>query len=141
MRNKKFGLVAGVVVAIAALIASATQATAATFTVRLYVSADTNVEKLYLNELIPAFEAANRNYKVDLSSFDLHGKNDALTLAKIIAASKTKKDPGVDVIDAGFNTQLGLSGYLTIPSASRVPNLNNVPASLIAMGKIGRAHV
>jgi len=135
LRNKKLGLAAGVVVAIAALIASATQATAATFQVRLYVSADTNVEKLYLNELIPAFEAANRNYKVDLSSFDLHGKNDALTLAKIIAASKTKKDPGVDVIDAGFNTQLGLSGYLTIPSASRVPNLNNVPASLIAMGK------
>jgi len=135
LRNKKLGLVAGVVVAIAALLASATQATAATFTVRLYVSADTNVEKLYLNELIPAFERANRNYNVDLSSFDLHGKNDALTLAKIVAASKTKKDPGVDVIDAGFNTQLGLSGYLTIPSASRVPNIRNVPQSLIDMGK------
>jgi putative spermidine/putrescine transport system substrate-binding protein len=137
LRNKKIGLVAGVVVAISALIASTTQATAAPFQVRLYVSADTNIERLWLTELIPAFERANRNYNVDLSSFDLHGKNDALTLAKITAAAKTKKDPGFDVIEAGFALQLGVSGLLQIPSASRMPNLNNVSPKLLAISKGG----
>lgn len=138
MRKKKLiSVLAAAGLAVATLGLTASTSHAAVFQVRLYVSADTNVENLYLKELIPAFEKANPNYNVDLSSFDLHGKNDALTLAKIIAASKTKKDAGFDVIDAGFVQQLGLSGYLTIPSTVRIPNLNNVPASLIAMSKGG----
>ena len=136
-KNKLVSVLAAAGLAVATLGFTASTSHAAVFQVRLYVSADTNVENLYLKELIPAFEKAFPNYQVDLSSFDLHGKNDALTLAKIIAATKAKKDAGFDVIDAGFVQQLGLSGYLTIPTTMRVPNLANVPASLIALSKGG----
>ena len=136
-KNKLVSVLAAAGLAVATLGFTASTSHAAVFQVRLYVSADTNVENLYLKELIPAFEKAFPNYQVDLSSFDLHGKNDALTLAKIIAATKAKKDAGFDVIDAGFVQQLGLSGYLTIPTTMRVPNLVNVPPSLIALSKGG----
>ncbi|CAB4982515.1 unannotated protein [freshwater metagenome] len=92
---------------------------------------------MWLTELIPAFEKANPNYNVDVSSFDLHGKNDALTLAKIMAAAKLKKDAGFDVIEAGFVQELGLKGFLTIPSTSRIPNISKVPDSLMELAKGG----
>jgi putative spermidine/putrescine transport system substrate-binding protein len=136
-KNKLVSILAVAGLAVATLGFTASTSHAAVFQVRLYVSGDTNVERMWLTELIPAFEKANPNYNVDVSSFDLHGKNDALTLAKIIAASKLKRDAGFDVIEAGFVQELGLKGYLTIPTSSRMPNINNVPASLLAMSKGG----
>jgi SET domain-containing protein len=77
-KNKLVSVLAAAGLAVATLGFTASTSHAAVFQVRLYVSADTNVENLYLKELIPAFEKAFPNYQVDLSSFDLHGKNDAL---------------------------------------------------------------
>ncbi len=136
-KNKLVSILAVAGLAVATLGFTASTSHAAVFQVRLYVSGDTNVEKMWLTELIPAFEKANPNYTVDVSSFDLHGKNDALTLAKIMAAAKLKKDAGFDVIEAGFVQELGLKGFLTIPSTSRIPNISKVPDSLMELAKGG----
>lgn len=55
-KNKLVSILAVAGLAVATLGFTASTSHAAVFQVRLYVSADTNVENLYLKELIPAFE-------------------------------------------------------------------------------------
>ncbi len=105
-------------------------------TVRLYISADTNIQDLWVKSLIPAFKAANPGYDVNVT-FDLHGDHDAQETAKITAASVLHKDSGVDLIDGGFTTQLGLAGLLWHPTPGLVPNLRDIGKSVLAAGKGG----
>lgn len=105
-------------------------------TVRLYISADTNIQDLWVKSLIPAFKTAYPGYDVNVT-FDLHGDHDAQQTAKITAASVLHKDSGVDLIDGGFTTQLGLAGLLWHPTPGLVPNLRDVGKSVLAAGKGG----
>ncbi|MEN0085413.1 MAG: extracellular solute-binding protein [Leifsonia sp.] len=102
----------------------------------VFLSADTNIQDLWQKTLIPAFEKDNPGYSVSVD-FDLHGLHDQQTVAKLTAATLQKKDPGYDLVDAGFVSQVAASGLLTKVSPSTVPGLKDVPADLVAAGGKG----
>jgi len=104
--------------------------------INLFISADTNIDDLWVKTLVPAFKAKHPEYKVNVI-FDLHGLHDAQTTAKITAATVLKKDPGIDIIDAGLTVQLGTSGLLYPVNTKNVPNLKDVPKSVFAAGQGG----
>ena len=126
------------IIAVASLIfgVSAQQASAKSTTIRLYISADTNIQNLWEKTLIPAFNESYPDYKVDVT-FDRNGANDAQTLAKITASTQTKRDPGVDLLDGGIVTQLGAAGLLYRPNSGLLPNTKDVPKLLLKNGKGG----
>jgi putative spermidine/putrescine transport system substrate-binding protein len=105
-------------------------------TIQVYISADTNIQDLWVKTLVPAFKAANPGYDVNVT-FDLHGDHDAQTTAKITAAVASHIDPGIDVIDGGFVTTLGAANLLFRPSAGLIPNLVNVNKTVLKAGKGG----
>jgi putative spermidine/putrescine transport system substrate-binding protein len=115
---------------------SAPSSQAATTTIRLYVSADTNILDLWEKTLVPAFKKEYPNYDVKVT-FDRNGANDAQTLAKITAAVATKRDPGIDLIDGGMTTTLGTSGLLFPLAGNLLPNFRMVPKVLVTNGKGG----
>lgn len=102
----------------------------------VFLSADTNIQDLWQKTLIPAFEKDNPGYTVSVD-FDLHGLHDQQTVAKLTAATLQKKDPGYDLVDAGFVSQVAASGLLTKVSESTVPGLKDVPADLVKAGGNG----
>jgi putative spermidine/putrescine transport system substrate-binding protein len=109
---------------------------AASKTIQLYISADTNIQDLWVKSLVPAFKAANPGYDVNVT-FDLHGDHDAQETAKITAAYALHKDAGVDLMDGGFVQQLGSAGMLYKATAALVPNLKDVGRTVLAAGKGG----
>ena len=104
--------------------------------IQLYVGADTNIQDLWVKTLIPAFTAAYPDFTVKVT-FDLHGANAAQQTAKIIAATTLRKDPQVDLIDAGFTVQLGLAGLLWRPTPGLVPNIKMLSKSVLKAGSGG----
>lgn len=102
----------------------------------VFLSADTNIQDLWQKTLIPAFEKANPGYSVSVD-FDLHGLHDQQTVAKLTAATIQKKDPGYDLVDAGFVSQVAASGLLEKVSGTEVPGLTDVPKDLVAAGGNG----
>ncbi|MFM7889980.1 MAG: extracellular solute-binding protein [Actinomycetota bacterium] len=126
------------VAAAAGLIVGGTvqSSSAATTTIRLYISADTNVKDLWEKALIPEFNKTYPDYEVTVI-YDRNGQNDAQTLAKVIASKVTRKDPGMDLIDGGITVQLGSAGMLWRGTTGLLPNLANVPKELIKNGRGG----
>ena len=102
----------------------------------VFLSADTNIQDLWQKTLIPAFEKDNPGYTVKID-FDLHGLHDQQTVAKLTAATVQKKDPGYDLIDAGFVSQIAASGLLTPVSKSNLAAIADVPADEAAAGGKG----
>jgi putative spermidine/putrescine transport system substrate-binding protein len=102
----------------------------------VFISADTNIQDLWQKTLIPAFEKANPKYTVNVD-FDLHGLHDQQTIAKLTAATVQKKDPGYDLVDAGFISQIAASGLLTKVDTSKVPELKDVPKATLKAGGDG----
>jgi putative spermidine/putrescine transport system substrate-binding protein len=102
----------------------------------VFLSADTNIQDLWQKTLIPAFEKANPGYTVSVD-FDLHGLHDQQTVAKLTAATVQKKDPGYDLVDAGFVSQIAASGLLTKVGAEAVPGIKDVPADVLKAGGNG----
>jgi putative spermidine/putrescine transport system substrate-binding protein len=111
-------------------------ATAKVQTIQVYISADTNIQDLWVKTLVPAFKAANPGYDVNVT-FDLHGDHDAQETAKLTAAAALGKDAGVDLIDGGFVTTLGAAGLLFKPTVGIVPNLADVNKTVLKAGKGG----
>lgn len=99
----------------------------------VFLSTDTNIQTLWQTILVPAFIKANRGYKVKVV-LDLHGLHDAQTTAKLTSATMRKKDPGYDVMDGGFVTQIAASGLLTKISVKNLPNLKDVPTPVVRAG-------
>ncbi|TNC28158.1 extracellular solute-binding protein [Amycolatopsis alkalitolerans] len=95
--------------------------------IRLYADGDVNVQSLWQNTLIPAFEKADPGYTVKLT-FDLHGQNSTTQLAKLGSAVKTGHDFGFDLIDSGITTTAASSGLLAKPDA----DTSAVPPQLLA---------
>lgn len=102
----------------------------------VFISADTNIQDLWQKNLIPAFEKANPGYSVAVD-FDLHGLHDQQTIAKLTAATVQKRDPGYDIVDAGFVSQIAASGLLTTLNTKNVPGLKDVPANTVKAGGDG----
>lgn len=134
---KKFSKIVAVVAAAGVIVGgSVAPASAATATIRLYLSGDVNVQDLWQKGLIPEFNKAFPDYEVEVT-FDRNGANDAQTLAKITAAKVTRRDPGIDLIDGGFVTQLGAAGLLYRANSGLLPNIKNVPSVLVKNGNGG----
>ncbi len=102
----------------------------------VFLSADTNIQGLWEKTLIPAFVKANPGYTVKVD-FDLHGLHDQQTVAKLTAATVQKKDPGYDLVDAGFVSQIAASGLLTSVNKTNLPPIADVPAATVAAGGTG----
>lgn len=135
---KRRNLVATIVVALAVVIAAvaastthaATKHAAKTVTINLYASGDVNVQQLYQKYLIPGFEKKNKAIKVNLI-FSEHGQNDTTTLARIGAAVKQRKWPGIDLVDAGLVTTLATTGLTQPVTKATAPNIKNVDQKLL----------
>lgn len=102
-------------------------------TVTVFISGDTNVQSLWDDALIPAFEKANPGATVK-TTLDLHGEHDAQTLAKLSSATKAGDDPGYDLVDGGFIQAAGTAGLLAKVSSSSISNLATVPTSTVKAG-------
>jgi putative spermidine/putrescine transport system substrate-binding protein len=99
-------------------------------TINLYASGDVNVQSLWNDHLIPAFEKKNPNIKVKLI-FSEHGTQDGTTLARIGAAVKQRKWPGFDLIDGGLVTTLATDGLDQPVVKATIPNLSKVNTDLL----------
>jgi putative spermidine/putrescine transport system substrate-binding protein len=95
-----------------------------------YVGGDTNVQALWTNVVVPAFEKANPGYHVKVV-FSAHGTADAATLAKLQAAAKTGNNPGYDIMESSVTPNAAAAGLLTKVSTANVPNLKNVNPALL----------
>ncbi|WP_405835831.1 extracellular solute-binding protein [Streptomyces sp. NBC_01518] len=95
-----------------------------------YVSGDTNIQKLWEDIVVPAFEKANPGYQVKVV-FSAHGTADATTLAKLQAAAKTGRDPGYDLMESSVTLNAATAGLLTKVSAKNVPGLKDVDSALL----------
>ncbi len=104
--------------------------------IRFHLSGDVNVKDLWEKTLIPEFNKIYPDYEV-VMTHDRNGLNDAQTLAKIVAAKLTRRDPGIDLIDGGIVTQLGVAGLLYRANVGGIPNIVDVPKILIKNGKGG----
>lgn len=130
-RNLGASIVVALAVLVAAIAATTTHAaTAKTVTINLYASGDVNVQSLYQQYLIPGFEKANKGIKVNLI-FSEHGQNDTTTLARIGAAVKQRKWPGIDIVDAGLVTTLAIDGLTQPVTKATAPNIKNVDQKLL----------
>lgn len=105
-------------------------------TVRVFISGDTNIQKLWTDDLGPAFEKANPGYKVQIT-LDLHGEHDAQTMAKLSASVAQKKDPGFDLVDGGFVPKASAANFLEPVDASKVAPLADIPADVVKAGGTG----
>jgi putative spermidine/putrescine transport system substrate-binding protein len=125
-------LAIAVLAAVAALAAATTSSGAAkkTVTINLYASGDVNVQSLWQDHLIPGFQKANPGIKVHLI-FSEHGQNDTTTLARIGAAVKQRKWPGIDLVDGGLVTTLAIDGLTQPVTKATAPNVKLVDKSLL----------
>lgn len=99
-------------------------------TLTLFTDSDVNVQTLWKNTLIPAYEKANPNITLKFTS--ANASTDTTQLAKLAASVKTKRSPAMDVIiDAGFLPDADSAGLLTSLSTSNIPNLKNVQKSVV----------
>ncbi|MFF0264063.1 extracellular solute-binding protein [Kribbella sp. NPDC004536] len=105
-------------------------------TVRVFISGDTNIQKLWTDDLGPAFEKANPGYKVQIT-LDLHGEHDAQTMAKLSASVAQKKDPGFDLVDGGFVAKASAANLLDPVEESKFSTLNDIPADVVKAGGTG----
>ncbi len=99
-------------------------------TLSLFTDSDVNVQKLWSDTLIPEFQKAHPNIKLQLSNAD---PSTATTqLAKLAASVKANQAPPMDVIvDAGFLPDADSAELLTPLSTENVPNLANVNPTII----------
>ncbi|WP_308466046.1 extracellular solute-binding protein [Rathayibacter soli] len=101
--------------------------------VTVFISGGANIQDLWQKSLIPAFEKTHKGYSFKVI-LDLHGTHDTQTIAKLTSAAQTKKDPGYDLVDGAFISQVSQAGLLTPVSTKNIPNLKNVPASTLKAG-------
>lgn len=104
--------------------------TDSTVTLTLYTSGDVNVQQLWESDLIPLYEKAHPNVKINVV-YSAHGVNDGATQDKIIAASQSGNDSGFDIIDSGIVTNLAQANVLQKLSTAVVPNLSKIDPQLL----------
>lgn len=100
------------------------------------ISGGENIQALWEDHLIPAFEESNPGYTVAVN-LDLHGEHDAQTMAKLTSATEQEKDPGFDLVDGGFVPMAAQAGLLTAVTADEIPAFNDIPADVVEAGGTG----
>ena len=99
-------------------------------TIVVYASGDVNVQNLWQNNIIPAFEKANKGIYVKFI-FSEHGTDDGTTLARIGAAVKGRHWPGIDLVDGGLVTTMAAAGLDQPVAKATAPNLKKVNSDLL----------
>jgi putative spermidine/putrescine transport system substrate-binding protein len=125
LKRKLVAIVALVALGAAPAAFAATTHAQKTVTINLYASGDVNVQSLWQQNLIPGFQKANKGIKVNLI-FSEHGTTDATTLARIGAAVKQRKWPGIDLVDGGLVNTMAITGLDQPVSKATAPNLAKV---------------
>lgn len=95
-----------------------------------YSGADTNVEQLWEDVLIPSFERAYPKIHINYV-FDEHGTNDVTTLARVAEAEKNHQASGYALLESATNAvELAARSHLFIPvSTKTIPNAAEIPSS------------
>lgn len=95
-----------------------------------YSGGDTNVQQLWQDVLIPAFNRAYPNVHVNYV-FDEHGTNDVATLARVAQAEKNHAASGYALLESATNAvELAARAGLFIPVTTKnIPNSVNVPSA------------
>ncbi|HEY6015717.1 MAG TPA: extracellular solute-binding protein, partial [Gaiellaceae bacterium] len=135
MKAKLLAITVAALVAVPAAVAAGSTPShhakaAKAITINLYASGDVNVQSLWQNNLIPGFQKKNPGIKVNFI-FSEHGTNDGTTLARIGAAVKQRKWPGIDIVDGGLSTTLALDGLTQPVLKATAPNLKHVNTNLL----------
>ena len=99
-------------------------------TIVVYASGDVNVQNLWQNNIIPAFEKANKGIYVKFI-FSEHRTDDGTTLARIGAAVKGRHWPGIDLVDGGLVTTMAAAGLDQPVAKATAPNLKKVNSDLL----------
>jgi putative spermidine/putrescine transport system substrate-binding protein len=99
-------------------------------TLTLYSSGDVNVQDLWNNTLVPAFEKAYPSIKINVI-YSVHGASDSTTYARISAAVAAKKDSGIDILDSTTVAQGATANILMPLTTSEVPLLSRVDPNLL----------
>jgi putative spermidine/putrescine transport system substrate-binding protein len=105
--------------------------TSTSTTLTLYSSGDVNIQHLWNNTLIPAFEKAYPSINVHLI-YSEHGTSNDTTFARISAAIAAKKDPGIDLLDDSTTVSEAAAAHLLLPlTTQQVPLLSHVDPDLL----------
>lgn len=107
--------------------AGATAASAADqhVTITMVTDSDTNIVDLWDKTLIPAFEKANPDITLKLTT--ANSSDETALFARIAASVHADKAPPVDVfVDSEFIPQASEAGLLYPVSATNVPNMGNI---------------
>ncbi len=101
----------------------------------VFISGDTNLQDLWEQGLIPAYEEANPGVQVDVV-LDLHGEHDQQTVAKLVTSTEAGDDPGFDLVDAGFVVASAAeAGVLLEVGPDVVSGLADVHDTILTAGK------
>lgn len=119
---------------VAATGSDADAAAASDESITVFISGDVNVQDLWEDGLIPAYEEANPGVTVR-TTIDLHGEHDQQTVAKLTTSTQAGDDPGYDLVDAGFVTSSASeAGALLEVGTDTIAGLENVPETTIEAG-------
>lgn len=116
-------------IVLAACGSTATTNTSST-TLNLYADGDVNVQHLWTNTLIPAFEKAYPTIKVHLI-YAGSGTSSTATFARLSAAVAAKRDSGMDILDSGVVKQAIAANLMTPITTTQVPNIAHVEPALL----------
>lgn len=95
----------------------------------LYTTGDVNIQSLWEDTLIPAFQEEYPNITIEVTAGD--SSTDSQSLTKLAASVENDDEPDMDIIDAGFLPGAESAGLLTELSSSTVPNLATVDSASI----------
>ncbi|WP_420595997.1 extracellular solute-binding protein [Deinococcus sp.] len=98
-------------------------------TLNIYSGGDVNVKDLWENSLIPMYQKANPNVRLNLV-FSSHGAGDQATLDRMAAAKKTGKVSGVDILEGPVDTA-GEAGLMEPLNAQKVPMLSRADQNVV----------
>jgi putative spermidine/putrescine transport system substrate-binding protein len=94
-------------------------------TLTMVTDSDTNIQQLWDNKLIPAFEKAYPNITLKLTNSN--SADETALFARIAASVKANQAPPMDVfVDSEFIPEASQAGLLSPVSASNVPNMANI---------------
>ncbi|MGI8868463.1 MAG: extracellular solute-binding protein [Mycobacteriales bacterium] len=94
---------------------------------------DVNIQDLWQKTLLPEFKKFCPKVKVTFT-FDVHSTNANLSVAKVAAALKQGKSPGVDLTD-DFSTPAAQAGLTEKVSPATIPQLGKVNQQALAAYK------
>ncbi|GMA14218.1 extracellular solute-binding protein (plasmid) [Deinococcus metallilatus] len=99
-------------------------------TLNFYSEGDVNVQDLWQKTLIPMYQKAHPNIKINLV-FSAHGTSSQSTLDRMAGAQKANKPSGVDLLE-GNVPDAGEAGLLEKLDTRKVPLLSRVEPNTLA---------